>query len=409
MSQRQRSILSVCHFVILATWLGTPWSILDRAHGFSRPFATGTPRNERCTGTDTVLRSAAAPATISITLIHPENPTILTVDNLLSEEEIVGAMRIIRNRCRSNAVSTTSDYQEDIFRAGAREEEDAHFASAVDRAAAAGASTGASDAEGFKLEDRIPAQHSESPLERFLWVATNHPESMTEEDILRGANFIRRREAREKWESEGGRRLLDLSMDEEPFEKAGRRYEMPEEVRTMFVDRVVGRVLRHAADKEEAAGVMQWTVQDSTVVLYDEGSSQVPHVDPCDATVLVYLDDGERFDRDPASSQSSSSRRLPLVGGDTCFPLIGCRVPVEVGKTLLFFSSAPSTSEGGARTSLASRERDVMSLHHGGRVAAGGKVVAQIMLNAETSPGVDKALDGKSWLDLLSRSLGVKF
>ena len=298
----------------------------------------------------------------SHSVICKESPTILTIDNLLSEDDIKTAMKCIETECVGTAM-TTSDYQEDIFRDGAEEEEDKHFADAVERALS----------DGVGTQQNIPPEHANSPLEQFLWVVTNHPNAMVQEDIVTGANFIQRRQARQKWESEGGRQLLELSMDEKPFAKAGRRYEMPNQVKEMLLEKILRRIMmdpRH------------WSVHDATIVKYDEGESQVPHVDPCDCTILIYLDDG-------ATNLEEEYSSVGLNGGDTCFPVtsIGCRrVPVEVGRALLFFSSTPPPSS----------ERDVTSIHHGGLVQSGSKVVAQIMLSYRGDISIS------CWLEILT-------
>jgi len=400
---------------VVATFVGMIASV-HSANGFS-PLSTSS---GSIGSNNKDLLDLEVPPHASV--IHAESPTILTIDNLLSEDDISYAMELITEQC-INAVdlvddnaaaatrstttpTTTTDYQEDIFRAGAEQEEDSHFASSVDRALASGSAD-------ITTRQSIPAQYQNSPLECFLWVITNHPTAVSQDDIVLGANYIKRREARQKWESEGGRQLLDLSMDDEPFEKAGRRYELPREIRDMLVERVVKKVLIDSDDMVDSdddddeeeedtyvgndvegvetgkeAARIRWTVQDATVVVYKEGESQVPHVDPCDATLLVYLDDGRR------SAKSTCSTATPsLDGGDTCFPMIGCRVPVDVGKVLVFFSST-SPPEGGL---------DVMSLHHGGRVQCGTKVVAQLMLGIDV--GEERRQKNTSWFKMISVAL----
>ena len=307
-------------------------------------------------------------------LLNSESPTILTIDNLLSEEDVHSAMKYIKTECVNT--TTTSDYQEDIFRAGAEEEEDSHFVAAVDRALSKGIGLNPPLVRGD-----IPMAHTDSPLEQFLWVITNHAEAMDQADIVTGANFIQRRQARQKWESEGGRQLLELSMDDEPFAKAGKRYEMPNEVKDMLIQKIVRRMMPNT---------IRWSIQDATVVMYDEGESQVPHVDSCDATILIYLDDGR-------ATLEDIHDLTRLEGGETCFPFVDCRVPVKVGTALLFFSSTPPPSG----------ERDVASLHHGGLVKSGKKAVAQIMLDLSYEGQTNDFARGSSnasWLDILSLS-----
>lgn len=318
--------------------------------------------------------SSESPIVAEANLINSESPTILTIDNLLSEEDINTAMKYIKMECVNT--TTTSDYQEDIFRAGAEEEEDSHFVAAVDRALSKGIGLNPPLVRGD-----IPMAHTDSPLEQFLWVITNHAEAMDQADIVTGANFIQRRQARQKWESEGGRQLLELSMDDEPFAKAGKRYEMPNEVKDMLIQKIVRRMMPIT---------IRWSIQDATVVMYDEGESQVPHVDSCDATILIYLDDGR-------ATLEDIHDLTRLEGGETCFPFVDCRVPVKVGTALLFFSSTPPPSG----------ERDVASLHHGGLVKSGKKAVAQIMLDLSYEGQTNdfaRSSSNASWLDILSLS-----
>ena len=320
-----------------------------------------TPHHHESRNTMMLLAASESPLAVESTMISEESPTILTIDNLLSEDDIKTAMKYIEMECVSTA--TTSDYQEDIFRDGAEEEEDNHFSDAVERALS----------NGIGTQQNIPAEHVDSPLEQFLWVVTNHPNAMDQEDIVTGANFIQRRQARQKWESEGGRQLLELSMDEKPFAKAGKRYEMPTKVKDMLLEKILRRIMRNPPN---------WSVHDATIVKYDEGESQVPHVDPCDCTILVYLDDG-------ATNLEKEYSSVGLNGGETCFPVtsIGCRrVPVEVGRVLLFFSSTPPPSS----------EQDVTSIHHGGLVQSGRKVVAQIMLSYRGDISIS------CWLEILT-------
>ena len=235
----QRQLLSVASILagaypasgfILPT--GTP-----RHHNHERRLSLPTPRHHNHerrnrNGRLPLLAESDSPlAVVEANLINAESPTILTIDNLLSEDDMKAAMECVETECVSTA--TTSDYQEDIFRDGAEEEEDRHFADAVERALGNGVDT----------QQNIPEEHANSPLEQFLWVVTNYPSAMDQGDIVTGANFIQRRQARQKWESEGGRQLLQLSMDEQPFTKAGKRYEMPIQVRDMLLEKTLRRIM----------------------------------------------------------------------------------------------------------------------------------------------------------------------
>jgi len=95
---------------------------------------------------------------------------------------------------------------------------------------------------------------------------------------------------------------------------------------------------------------------------------KVPHLDPCDATILVCLKECEE-------------------GGDTCFPMLNYRHENSSGNGLLFFSS---NSING------SDEKNVMALHHGGKVCKGEKIIVQMMLdwNGQADPEA-------CWLDVV--------
>eukprot|EP00816_Leptocylindrus_hargravesii_P009053 CAMPEP_0196809200 /NCGR_PEP_ID=MMETSP1362-20130617/9162_1 /TAXON_ID=163516 /ORGANISM="Leptocylindrus danicus, Strain CCMP1856" /LENGTH=285 /DNA_ID=CAMNT_0042183809 /DNA_START=62 /DNA_END=916 /DNA_ORIENTATION=+ len=285
------------------------------------------------------------------------------MDELLTPDDLDEANRILQ----SHDLTPTTDYQEDIFAQGMEVDEDIHFLSTT---------------EQFDKEKMIPDAYCTTPLSRFVWAVTYHQDRIPESDIIRGANAIQRRQAVERWKSEEGKALLDMS--DEPFEKAGRRLVMPTELRSKLVNLALSEVLRSIEDDEnsECCG---WILEDATIVRYQAGESQVPHVDPCDATVLFYLD------------VSSSVRDGKCAsGGETCFPLANCNVEARKGGCLLFFSSLPSRSS----SSVEGYERDLLSLHHGARVESGVKVVAQLMFSAAIAgtSGQDHSGRNRSWL-----------
>lgn len=149
---------------------------------------------------------------------------------------------------------------------------------------------------------------------------TNFLRAVPEEDLIRAANAIWRREATECWASGEGQKLLELLMDEQLFEKAGHQFKMPDKLWSSLETVVLPRILQVG----EGEGVC-WSVQDPTVVMYGEGEGQVPHDDPCNAMILVYLS-GAREDDDSGV-------------GDTCLPILGYRVSPVLGQALLIFSS----------------------------------------------------------------------
>merc|ERR1712196_259454 len=69
-----------------------------------------------------------------------------------------------------------------------------------------------------------------------------------------------------------------------------------------------------------------WRVMDSTILRYRPGESQMPHIDPTDLTMLVYL--------------SNSS-------GCTSFPKLNLRIKPAEGRLLVFFSTKPGATRHG--------------------------------------------------------------
>ena len=73
----------------------------------------------------------------------------------------------------------------------------------------------------------------------------------------------------------------------------GTRYEVPSELLDR-IEHVIPIVLKGGRDS--------WTTTDATTVKYRESDLQVPHIDPCDATLLICLQ--------------------PCMEGGSCFPLL---------------------------------------------------------------------------------------
>ena len=127
--------------------------------------------------------------------------------------------------------------------------------------------------------------------------------------------------------------------------------------------------IEHVIPTVVKGGTSSWTTIDATVVKYQEGDLQVPHIDPCDATLLICL-------------------QPCIKGGSTCFPLLDPprRLENTIGDGYLFFSSQEATmddddqDDGDSTGEGGERERNVLSLHHGGRVIKGDKIVMQLML-----------------------------
>jgi len=135
-----------------------------------------------------------------------------------------------------------------------------------------------------------------------------------------------------------------------------------------------------------------WTTIDATIVKYNEGDLQVPHIDPCDATLLICL-------------------QPSVEGGSTCFPLLNPPLRLENrrgGDGYLFFSSKllggdrrqddddDDDNDDDNDDCSRGRERNALSLHHGGRVTKGNKIVIQLMLKYS---GAD---DLQTWVEVLA-------
>ncbi|KAL7490863.1 hypothetical protein ACHAWT_000383 [Skeletonema menzelii] len=281
------------------------------------------------------------PKILPITTRH-EEPTILSLSNVFTHEEVDDILQLVE----SSALNPTSTYQEDVFSIEAWDAEDAILRKIV---------------QPLLDDGTIPPNHSadsaekEAALRSFVYAVTNHPDRIAQDDIIVGANIIQRREAIERWKSDEGLSIMKLSMDYDMMKEEGdtldidwdvislgKRYEVPPELLDK-IEHVIPTVLN---------GGTSWTTTDATIVKYQEGDLQVPHIDPCDATLLICL-------------------QPCMEGGSTCFPLLDPprRLENARGDGYLFFSSQAT-----------GRERNVLSLHHGGRVVKGDKIVMQLML-----------------------------
>ena len=199
-----------------------------------------------------------APCAGLTTTLLSRSPLVITADDLLPPATVCDLRRTLTEEAD---LAPTGDYQEDVFAADAEEIEDARLRAIVQRAG---------------VEATVP---DASALEAFLGAYTTDPSRFASDDVLAAAAMIKRREAKAAWDSEAGRRLLALNPG---FETAARRRAMPDAERGALARTVVPRVLSDRA---------RWTVEDATVVRYAAGESQVLHVDPSDATLLLYLSD----------------------------------------------------------------------------------------------------------------------
>lgn len=306
--------------------------------------------------------SAPSPKEVKAQLIHSKDPIIISLPNLINSNEIALMMQMIEN---SDKI-LTDDYQEDVFSKTAHEEEDIFFRNIV---------------QPFK--NVIPSEYVDSPMKMFVYTVTNFQEQLDEKDIIKGANAIQRRQAMERWTSKEGKSILNMSGDDNcndnddnnSFRSIGKRYQMPIELISYLEKNMLPKILKGSLSPS-----LSWVLRDATIVHYFNGDSQVPHLDPCDATILVCLENNTTDDDNAGNSS----------GGDTCFPMIDIRISNQKGNGLLFFSSNSKKSNNG-------RERNTMSLHHGGIVNGGEKLIFQLMLDLDGD--LD---DDASWLDTVA-------
>lgn len=286
---------------------------------------------------------------------NTDEPFIVSFKNIISPPLISSILDVIEN---PDQLVATHNYQEDVF------------------------STDAWDREVDVLQkitqpfiEDIPSEYSTDPLQAFVYSVMKF--KIPSEDIIRGANIIKRRQALERWKSEEGQALMKLSLDNDSDEEVtlGKRYQVPPDISSELFNKVIPRILKKSP---------HWVLRDATFVKYKEGDSQVPHLDPCDATLLICLKSCKE-------------------GGDLCFPLLEDvttrRVANVSGSGILFFSSQID----GNRNSL--------GLHHGGKVIRGEKIVIQLMLdfvdnndheNKKSKNGSVDEQSTNSWLDLVS-------
>lgn len=259
----------------------------------------------------------------------------------------------------------TESYQEDVFSKDAWGQEDALFRSIVQPLVddhlipSEYLCTVDLDLENENEKDSNCNPDADpdpdAALQMFVYAVTKHQDRMKEEDIILGANIIQRRQAVERWKSEEGQAVMQLSLD--PIEDGanildeqeirvdvdamslGKRYKIPSSLLSQL-QQLIPLVLKGS-----------WVIRDATLVQYNEGDSQVPHIDPCDATLLICLKSCEK-----GGAMLEQPRRLEN----------------RAGFGLLFFSSNAIAGDG---------SRDVLSLHHGGKVMKGEKVVVQLMLD----------------------------
>lgn len=308
---------------------------------------------------------AAARAGPNVDIISTE-PLILAVDGLLSEVRTEQLKRILREQDMDSLVQTSA-YVDDMFEEGRAVHEDAHFRRCV-------AKTGGG----------VPVEYQSDPLRSFLWVAATRSDDLTDADVNIARCAVLRRAWQRQWNSD------DIARS--GFRKAATRWRVPQDMLRCLgpiVVRVLGTGVQGIPGSEELCSTsgghssdMAWILRDSTVVRYRAGESQVPHLDTCDLTMLVYLSD---------------------TGGSTCFPNLGCRVPPATGRILLFFSTIPEDARfGGFADSAYGRPND-LTMHYGGLPVPemeGDKLIVQLLLS------VTEMGSASCWRDVLR---GVAF
>ena len=288
-----------------------------------------------------------------------------------------------------SVLTPTLTYQEDVFSKEAWDAEDSTLRRIVQPLLD----------DGTILIDDDSMIEKDGALRAFVYAVTNHPDRILQEDIIIGANIIQRREAIERWKSEEGLSIMKLSMDYDILQNKeegvdtidwdeislGKRYEVPNELLDKIEQYVIPSIFKEESSTRNTSSA--WTTIDATIVKYNEGDLQVPHIDPCDATLLICL-------------------QPSIEGGSTCFPLLNPPLRLENrrgGDGYLFFSSKVL---GGARWQdddddnnddcSRGRDRNALSLHHGGRVTKGNKIVIQLMLKYSGFG------DLQTWLEVLA-------
>uniref|UniRef100_A0A7S4VMX8 Prolyl 4-hydroxylase alpha subunit domain-containing protein n=1 Tax=Alexandrium monilatum TaxID=311494 RepID=A0A7S4VMX8_9DINO len=294
-------------------------------------------------------------------------PLVLAVDGLCPEERVAELRALVDQQSADDRIHTSA-YVDDMFEERRSLEEDAHLLRCV-------ASGGV----------RAPREYCLDPLRSFLWAAaTSWDRLPREQESLRLAQLaVARRAWQTQWDPE------DIARS--GFRKAATRWKVPETIlrrlAPLVVDVLAARVHRLPGCEEALAAAgggaagPDWVLRDSTVVRYRPGESQVPHMDTCDLTLLIYL---------------SSS------GGPTCFPVLGRQVPPRAGRVLLFFSTIPEATRFGGFADAAYGRPNEATMHYGGlagEVAEEEKLVVQLLLSAE---GLGSA---SSWNELLKGRL----
>ena len=309
-----------------------------------------------------LLNGRTSGFTLVQTKIH--EPIILSLQDIISPSETKDMLHNIESLIRNGDCIPTTSYQEDVFSKDKWEEEDTLLRSII---------------QPLVDDDLIPSEYAihlqddgDAALKAFVYAVTRYQDRLSEENIILGANIIQRREAIERWKGDDGLAIMKLSSDDVVGENdvvdwgaisLGKRYELPLVILNKL-EQLIPQLLHGS-----------WITRDATLVQYSEGDLQVPHIDPCDATLLICLKSCDE-------------------GGDTCFPLLEqpLRLENKAGSGILFFSSNKVTGDD---------IRDTSSLHHGGKVIKGEKIVVQLMLDLSDDNTTGCPGKPNSWLDFV--------
>ena len=266
-----------------------------------------------------------SPTIHQITINHhdEEEPIILSISNIFTKVEIDDILQLIDSN--ESVLTPTLTYQEDVFSKEAWDAEDSTLRHIVQPLLD----------DGTILIDDDSMNEKDVALTAFVYAVTNHPDRILQEDIIIGANIIQRREAIERWKSDDGLSTMKLSMDYDMMIQnkkeglhtidwdaisLGKRYEVPNELLDNIEQFVIPSIFKESSTRNTSSS---WNTIDATIVKYNEGDLQVPHIDPCDATLLICL-------------------QPSVEGGSTCFPLLNPPLRLENrrgGDGYLFFSS----------------------------------------------------------------------
>lgn len=288
-------------------------------------------------------------------------PLILAIDGLCSAELIAELRHTFQSQVRESLVQTNA-YVDDMFEEARAVEEDAHFLRCVVRCGA-----------------RVPDEYRYDPLRSFLWAAATRRASLADSDVATARLALMRRAWQRQWNSD------DIAKS--GFKKAAKRWKVPESMLRCLapvVAQVLGTGVQGVVGSEElcdsSRSDVSWVLRDSTVVRYQAGESQVPHIDTCDVTMLVYLSD---------------------TGGSTCFPNIGCRIAPSAGRVLVFFSTTPEATRFGGFAGSAYGRPNESTMHYGGLDESGEqgeKLIVQLLVSANNMGSAS------TWRDVLRGS-----